>query len=189
MLSAALQHGDAILRRLPPGGRFVELGVAAGELSQYIADHAERADLVMVDTWRYYGQKHPYHQQSALVGDPNGVRTQRQVESDHTHALRVAENTRARVLRMDTMEAACHVDDASADLVFIDADHRYSAALADCRVWLPKVKPGGYLGGHDYGRFRDGGVTGAVTQFIEETGLTLELDEGWTWFVRIGGAA
>jgi hypothetical protein len=40
----------------------------------------------------------------------------------------------------------------SLDLVFIDADHRYEQTLADVRTWLPKVKLGGILCGHDYKR-------------------------------------
>ena len=36
------------------------------------------------------------------------------------------------------------------DLVFLDAEHTYEAVSEDIRVWLPHVKTGGILCGHDY---------------------------------------
>lgn len=40
--------------------------------------------------------------------------------------------------------------DKSFDLVYIDANHDYYSVLGDIRVWLPKVKDGGIIAGHDY---------------------------------------
>lgn len=57
---------------------------------------------------------------------------------------------RVRLLRMDTQEAAKHVKDNSQNAVFIDADHRTTSVIADMLTWRPKVKPGGWLMGHDW---------------------------------------
>lgn len=37
-----------------------------------------------------------------------------------------------------------------ADLILIDADH--DDCETDCRIWIPKLKPGGWILFHDYGR-------------------------------------
>ena len=40
--------------------------------------------------------------------------------------------------------------DKSVDFVFIDAAHTYNEVHNDILAWLPKVKSGGFIGGHDY---------------------------------------
>jgi hypothetical protein len=52
-----------------------------------------------------------------------------------------------------------------ADLVFIDADHRYAAALADIRGWSRHVRRDGILCGHDYSEGWPG-----VMRAVDETG-------------------
>ncbi len=52
------------------------------------------------------------------------------------------------------------------DLVFIDADHRYEAVKADIKAWLPHIRPGGILCGHDFGDSEHPGVTQAVTELV-----------------------
>lgn len=51
-----------------------------------------------------------------------------------------------------------------ADLVFLDADHRYEAVAADIAAWTPLVRPGGILCGHDFSRDGWPGVVRAVEE-------------------------
>lgn len=50
---------------------------------------------------------------------------------------------------MDSEAAARIFADGILDLVFIDANHSYDSIKQDILLWLPKVKPGGILCGHD----------------------------------------
>jgi cephalosporin hydroxylase len=75
----------------------------------------------------------------------------------------------------------------SFDLVFIDADHSYETVLADIAAWLPKVKAGGVLCGHDYNRPGHGhaGVRQAVDELIGSDKITIFPDSLiWAHWIR-----
>ena len=55
-------------------------------------------------------------------------------------------------------------ENAKVDLVFIDADHRESAVRADIMGWLPHVRDGGVICGHDFDVFP--GVNRAVSDLL-----------------------
>ena len=76
------------------------------------------------------------------------------IERDPAIFAELVENLRgARGLllrNIASLDAAADFPDGSLAFVFIDADHSYAAVCADISAWLPKVKPGGVLAGHDY---------------------------------------
>ena len=69
--------------------------------------------------------------------------------------------------RMTTNEAAGLFKDESLDAVFIDADHSYEAVKMDIENWMPKVRKGGILAGHDYNSAWPG-VIKAVNEIFPE---------------------
>lgn len=73
------------------------------------------------------------------------------------------------------------------DLIYIDADHSYAGCKADIALWADRVAPGGILCGHDYEHpFRpDFGVERAVDEFAQGRGLTVEVGDDLTWFIRM----
>ena len=61
-------------------------------------------------------------------------------------------------IKMSSLDAVNLYDDESLDFVFIDASHEYEDVKKDIIAWLPKVKVGGVLAGHDYSDMWDGVV-------------------------------
>jgi hypothetical protein len=78
---------------------------------------------------------------------------------------------------MTTNQAAPLVPDGWADFVFIDAAHSYEAVRDDIRLWAPKVREGGWLGGHDYHPSWPG-VVRAVDEAFRNR---LTLLDGYIW--------
>jgi predicted O-methyltransferase YrrM len=58
---------------------------------------------------------------------------------------------RLTAIRSDSAGAAKNFDDGSVDAVYIDGDHSRQGVLRDLAAWIPKVRPGGIVIGHDCG--------------------------------------
>jgi predicted O-methyltransferase YrrM len=54
------------------------------------------------------------------------------------------------LLQLPSVEAAETFADGSLDFVWIDACHWYAQIREDISAWVPKVKPGGVVGGDDF---------------------------------------
>lgn len=88
----------------------------------------------------------------------------------------MVESLGGRMLWMPSVAAARQVEDGWADFVFIDAGHSYQAAKMDIEAWKPKVRTGGWLGGHDYHINHPG-----VLRAVDEAFPKRKLLEGWIW--------
>lgn len=185
-MTPAQVRAHEVLKRLNGAAepRGVEVGVFAGDMSAALLRANPILHLDMVDSWEgggaaYIGDSGDYH---AGLDDA--------VQEEHMRAAieRVAfAADRVRVHRKRSLQAADRINYLSRDFVFIDADHSYEGCKADIETWALKVKPGGWIGGHDYENhaFPKFGVTRAVNEFIADTGLQLELGENFTWFAKI----
>jgi len=132
-----------LVSRLAPGFAALEIGSWLGQGSTTVLiDEAKRRQgtVYCVDTWK---------------GNPNVERHQ-SIVRDYDVLGTFLQNVAARggqdvvrTLVMPGEEAARLMREAAFDFVFIDADHSYASTRRDISDWLPKVRPGGYLAGHD----------------------------------------
>jgi predicted O-methyltransferase YrrM len=79
-------------------------------------------------------------------------------------------------------ESAARFENASVDLVFIDADHSAQWVERDLRAWLPKVRPGGIVSGHDYGSKRHPDVKPVVDRFFRDHPHPVRVDANKVWW-------
>lgn len=130
---------------MPDGGIWVEIGAYWGQSFSYAVveclNQGKKIDLVAVDAW------------PAAWTSPEGW----PMADKFRHEMRPLEG-HYRMIQSGSADAAQHFEDGTVDFVFIDADHVYDRVKEDIAAWLPKIKPGGIIAGHDYNWPHDGCV-------------------------------
>jgi len=81
-------------------------------------------------------------------------------------------------IKKNSWEAANEFENESVDFIFIDADHKYESVVKDIQAWLPKLKVGGVMSGHDYTQ-PTAGVKKAVEELLPD--FKLGTDEIWIY--------
>jgi predicted O-methyltransferase YrrM len=110
-----------IAAKLPEHSKLVEVGVFWGRSALFMVEELEKLNKSM----DFYGVD--------INGCPGCLN-----------------DKKLNFLSMTSVEAANSFPDESLDFVFIDASHTYENVLQDIKAWLPKVKKGGIISGHDY---------------------------------------
>lgn len=141
--------------------------------------------IVEVGTWRCRGAKiirrDCPHAKLYLVDPFLPMHGEESMESLAMRACQTFQHDwNTKLLRLTSTDAALMLG-GSFDLVFIDAMHTYEAVTEDIRAWLPKVRDGGVLAGHDYGGKFDG-VKAAVDTELGEENIVEGPDNTWLYW-------
>jgi predicted O-methyltransferase YrrM len=130
----------------------VEIGSFSGISSELFALHCKK--LYCVDLW-----------------DPYWEITDKQIVefAEWSFDKMASKYDHVTKIKGSSVDAANQFDDASIDFVYIDAAHDYENVKKDILAWIPKVKPGGFISGHDY-RYDPGiQVYEAVNEIFAQT--------------------
>lgn len=140
---------DHMVRLHKDGAHFVEVGVWFGRSICYLATQVKAANkkikIGAVDIWKKEGNSSDGIYDEVL--DQYGGNILGQFISNITNA---EVSHLIDVYAMTSIEAASIHPDGSLDFVFIDANHFYEKVREDILAWLPKIKVGGFIAGHDY---------------------------------------
>jgi len=119
-----------------------EIGVNKGESSHIFRTHFPNAHLFLIDPWQPCSEY--------LISGTPISRKLKHYEKAYRNTLNLFQNDpHTTILRKTSLEATEHTPN-NLDLVFIDANHTYTHVKENSLAWLPKVRPGGIVAGHDY---------------------------------------
>ncbi len=142
---------------IKPDFVIVEVGSYAGVSSDLFARFCKK--LYCVDIWE---------------GDYEGMR---EAERMFDEVLEAHKNIMA--IQNYSLIAALDFSDGELDMVYIDGGHGYENVKEDIQAWMPKIKKGGWLTGHDI-------HLDTVRAAVEE--ITTEYkrynDESWAWQIK-----
>lgn len=140
--------------------RIAEIGVFYGaaviHACQILKSHRIDFEVYAIDTFQGSGETH--RKLIEKYGDMEIEFTKNIDSAGFKHNV--------NAVRMISHEAAELVADNFFDLVFIDADHRYSAVLKDLESWYPKTKH--VFSGHDFSNPKHSRVKEALQTFFEK---------------------
>lgn len=148
-----------------------EIGVWEGENSNHLLTHFPNLYLYLIDNYPIDGGWAAYESKDIPL-----KAKQKAEKVLNAHKQRIT------WLFLDSGEAAKHIPDGSLDFVFIDGKHTYDFVKADIKNYLPKVRKGGLVSGHDYAA-KFPGVVQAVDEAFNKQAEISKINSRvwWIW--------
>lgn len=169
---------DELIARIPSDEPSVgvEVGVYRGATALQVLQKRPYVTHIMVDPWNAatFGSRYDRAPGQMQHGSQEHFD---QVYEELMRKLQTYKG-RAQVMRMRSVEAATQVEPHSLDYVFIDGEHSYEAVREDIVAWFPKIKHGGWIGGHDYNSEGYEGLKKAVEEAFPD-GVEEGVDHTW----------
>ncbi|WP_242087566.1 class I SAM-dependent methyltransferase [Aestuariivivens sediminis] len=128
----ALPDRLALLNVMPKHAVVAELGVDMGEFSEAILEYNDPKKLHLIDAWpssRYHKGK-----RDMVVQKFNEAIESGQVQLHEGYST----------------DLVVDFPDHYFDWIYVDTDHSYKTTLTELELYHIKVKPGGYIAGHDF---------------------------------------
>ena len=123
---------EKLLELLPKGGTVAELGVDNGDFSQKILSINQPEKLYLVDFWG--SKRYNKDKQNAVY---------------KRFELELSSNKVEIALGLST-DVVTHFSEHQFDWIYIDTDHSYTTTRDELESYRTKIKPGGFIAGHDF---------------------------------------
>lgn len=153
-----------MVNKLPSGSKIVEVGTYEGKSFAYLIVEAINAgkefEITGVDSFTFAGLLNKFNKNMEPVSG------------------------KFNIIMDQSWLAAEKFPDKSLDFVFIDADHVYENVKKDVLAWMPKIKEGGIIAGHDFVNYHPGVIQAVCEVFGERNICTDYLDE-LCWMVKM----
>lgn len=151
---------------LPLNCDVAELGVLHGDFSKEILRIINPETLVLIDPFVTNEAKYK-----------SGLTTAYSTEEDFQRLImdfeKEIKSGEVILDRRFSYDAVSSYADGVFDFIYIDGSHLKDDVKKDLTDWLPKLKEGGLLCGHDHIDIPEFGVIQAVTEFMEEQNLEM----------------
>lgn len=155
-----------------------EIGVAGGQHIKAIMENTDIEKMYGIDP--YYDQGWDMHDFFNVEKDYGGFDGLYGEVKDMLSLY----GDRVELIRKTSVEAAPDFEDSCLDFVFIDGYHDYENCFNDISFWHHRVRPGGYVMGHDWEHSNYPGVQKAVVEHYGDkvTGVGGPVH---VWYVRV----
>jgi predicted O-methyltransferase YrrM len=158
---------EDLIKEIPNKGSMVEIGTFTGESTVIFGNHFEK--VIGIDP-----MLQDYDKQ-----DPTSKFNFNEVLDMFNN--RVKDHKNIQLITKTSDDAVSDFNDESFDFIYIDGIHQYDNVKQDIINYLPKVKKGGVIGGHDYGSSWPG-VRQAVDEMFGKPDKVFK-DTSWIKFL------
>lgn len=146
-----------------------EIGVLKGKFSERLLIQNDKLHLLCIDPWV-----------------PYGAGADHIMEECYEESCKRLAGMNSTIIRKKSTDAAKFVQNDSLDFVYIDGGHDFDNVIMDLLTWIPKVRRGGIISGHDYSFGHGYGVVQAVDAYtrchnILMWYLTKDAVPSWLW--------
>lgn len=145
----------------------IEIGCYAGESTQALVNSGAFKKFYCIDPWEMG------YDPADIAGDEHIF------EAEQVFDSRFKDNPAVIKIKKKSHDAVGMFEDESIDFIYIDGNHQYQAVKQDLEDYVPKIKQGGIIAGHDYLYKPMPGVTKAVDEFFGKPPHKYYPDNSW----------
>ena len=145
-------RGDVLVENVEKYGweKGAEIGVFRGKLFFDLLGRCPKLKMIGIDPWTVLRGSGTKEESGFAPYDNIHLKGEDITDIGAGVCRRVKEyKGRSKLYWMSSLEAVDLVSDKSLDFVVIDGDHRTAFVKADIINWMPKLKHGGMMFGHD----------------------------------------